>query len=159
MLRDYWQMMITHPGKEFKQTLDLIVVLNCTQSQMKTTNSTSLNKKQPAELSSSMITLNTIIFWLTVMMKITIVIVIQFYSKNINWCFLGKNTFVCSIWKPIQVQKLKRKDLYLLIDDFLSHQSSDLFYKTEIKTATSNFYLQIIKKFTIKNIIFDFDLK
>ena len=48
VLKDYWLIMITHPGKQFKQTSDLIIVINCSQSQMKTTNSTSLERQKPA---------------------------------------------------------------------------------------------------------------
>ena len=48
VLKDYWLIMITHPGKQFKQTSDLIMVLNFFHSQMKTTNSTFLEVQQPA---------------------------------------------------------------------------------------------------------------
>ena len=69
-------------GKEFKQTLDLNILLNCTLSQIKTTNSTSLDIKQPAELPSTMTKFNN--NRLTLIGEILIIIVTQFYCKMVN---------------------------------------------------------------------------
>ena len=76
-------MMIIHLGKQLKQTLDLVILLNFIQPQIKTINFISFKDTQPAELQSAMMTTlkNK---ELKLIIKITIISLNQFYWKMIN---------------------------------------------------------------------------